>query len=152
MDYNRNNNPYPQPDNPYNPGRQPQLIRNPGQTMAMVSLFLGITSVFTVFTLYLPTILGSIAIVLAILSKGYGKRMLSIATAGIGAAIGGITLIVVIYSYVISLFLSMSGDELIKFGRQMDEQIEQQFGQDVETLTGTSYEEIMEIYVEMTEK
>lgn len=152
MDYNYNNNPYTQPNNQYNPNNQNQFIRNPGQTLAMVSLILGIASIFTIFTIYLPLILGSIAIVLAILSKGYGKKMLATAKAGIGTAIGGIALIAVVFGSVISLFLSLSGDQLVEFGRQIDEMFEQQTGQDIEDIAGTSYEEIMRTYSEMIGK
>ena len=152
MDYNYNNNPYTQPNNQYNPNNQNQFIRNPGQTMAMVSLILGIASIFTILTVYLPLIFGSIAIVLAILSKGYGKKMLATAKAGIGTAIGGIALIAVVFGAVISLFLSLSGDQLVEFGRQIDEMFEQQTGQDIEDIAGTSYEEIMKTYSEMLGK
>ncbi|MBD5463571.1 MAG: hypothetical protein HDR24_11055 [Lachnospiraceae bacterium] len=152
MDYNHNSNPYTQPNNQYNPNNQNQFIRNPGQTMALISLILGIASIFTIFTIYLPLILGSIAIVLAILSKGYGKKMLATAKAGIGTAIGGIALIAVVFGSVISLFLSLSGDQLVEFGRQIDEMFEQQTGQDIEDIAGTSYEEIMRTYSEMIGK
>ena len=152
MDYNYNNNPYTQPNNQYNPHNQNQFIRNPGQTMAMVSLILGIASIFTILTVYLPLILGSIAIVLAILSKGYGKKMLATAKAGIGTAIGGIALIAVVFGSVISLFFSLSGDQLVEFGRQIDEMFEQQTGQDIEDIAGTSYEEIMKSFSEIIGK
>ncbi len=152
MDYNYNNNPYTQPNNQYNPNNQNQFIRNPGQTMAMVSLILGIASIFTILTVYLPLILGSIAIVLAILSKGYGKKMLATAKAGIGTAIGGIALIAVVFGSVISLFFSLSGDQLVEFGRQIDEMFEQQTGQDIEDIAGTSYEEIMKSFSEIIGK
>ncbi|MDE7285483.1 MAG: hypothetical protein K2N55_01380 [Lachnospiraceae bacterium] len=151
MDYNRNNNPYTPPNHPYDSNGQHQFVRNPGQTMAMISLILGIASIVTLFSIYLPIILGSIAIVLAILSKGYGKKMLTTAKAGVGTAIGGMTLIVAIFGAIISLFLSMTGDELVEFGRQIDQQFEQQTGMDIEKLTGTSYEEIMKSYAEMME-
>ena len=152
MDYNYNNNPYTQPNNQYNPNNQNQFIRNPGQTMAMVSLILGIASIFTILTVYLPLILGSIAIVLAILSKGYGKKMLATAKAGIGTAIGGIALIAVVFGSVISLFFSLSGDQLVEFVRQIDEMFEQQTGQDIEDIAGTSYEEIMKTFSEIIGK
>lgn len=152
MDYNHNNNPYSQANNQYNPNNQRQFIRNPGQPLALASLILGIASIFTMLTVYLPIIFGSLAIVLAILSKGYGKKMLAIAKAGIGTAIGGIAMIVVIFGSVISLFLSLSVDQLVQFGRQMDEMFEQQTGWDIEDFAGTSYEEIMKEYSEMMGK
>ena len=151
MDYNRNNNPYTPPNHPYDSNGQHQFVRNPGQTMAMISLILGIASIVTLFSIYLPIILGSIAIVLAILSKGYGKKMLTTAKVGVGTAIGGMTLIVAIFGAIISLFLSMTGDELVEFGRQIDQQFEQQTGMDIEKLTGTSYEEIMKSFAVIME-
>lgn len=146
MDYN--NNPYPQPNNNYYQNGPNQLFRNPGQAMAMASLILGVASIFTLLTIYLPLVFGSMAIVLAILSKGYGKKMLGIARAGIGTAIGAMTLVVAIWGTIISFFLSLSGDALIEFGRQIDQQFEQQTGRDIEDLTGISYEELMRMYAE----
>lgn len=151
MDYN-NNNPYTQQNNNYNYYGQNQFIRNPGQAMAVASMILGIASIFTLLTFYLPVILGSLAIVFAILSKGYGKKMLNTAKIGIRTAYVGIGLIILALSAFITFFLSLNGDTLIEFGRQVDRQFEQQTGQDIEDFAGTSYEEIMKKYAQMLGK
>lgn len=148
MDYNNNNNPYTQPNNNYYSNNQSQYIRNPGQTMAIMSMILGLASLFTLFTVYIPIICGSLAIVLAVLSKGYGKRMLATAKIGIGTAIGGMALVITIVGSLTALLLSSSGDTLVKFGQQMDQQFEEQTGQKLEDVLGTSYEDIMKDYAE----
>lgn len=152
MDYNNSSNPYIRSNNNYDSNGQNPFIRNPGQTMATVSLVLGIASIFTMLTVYLPIILGSLAIVLAILSKGYGKKMLAAARVGFGTAVGGMALILTIVGFFVGLFLSSSGDELIEYGREQDMKFERQTGQKVEDITGISYEDIMKMYAEMMGK
>lgn len=147
MDYN-NNNPYTQQNNNYYSNGQGQFIRNPGQALATVSMILGLASIFTIFTVYIPIICGSLAIVLAILSKGYGKKMLGTARIGIGTAIGGMALVIAVIGSLTALLLSSSGDTLVKFGQQMDQQFEEQTGQKLEDVLGTSYEDIMKGYAE----
>ncbi|MDD6491702.1 MAG: hypothetical protein PUG54_05680 [Firmicutes bacterium] len=147
MDFNNYNNSYTQNNNNY-PDGQRQLIRNPGQTLAIASLALGTASIFTMFTVYIPLICGSIAIVLAILSKGYGKKLLTAAKIGIGTAIGGMALVITIIGSLVALLLSCDGNTLVEFGKQMDQQFEQQTGQNLEDLLGTSYEDIMQEYAE----
>lgn len=145
MDYN-NYNPYTQQNNNAYSDRQRQFIRNPGQALATVSMILGLASIFTVFTVYIPVICGSLAIVLAILSKGYGKKMLGSAKIGIGTGIGGMALVITIVGSLTALLLSSSGDTLIQFGQQMDQQFEEQTGQKLEDILGSSYEDIMKNY------
>ncbi len=146
MDFN-NYNPYTQQNNNNNYSNgQGQFIRNPGQALATVSMILGLASIFTVFTVYIPVICGSLAIVLAILSKGYGKKMLGSAKIGIGTGIGGMALVITIVGSLTALLLSSSGDTLIQFGQQMDQQFEEQTGQKLEDILGSSYEDIMKDY------
>ena len=147
MEYNSNNNPYIQPGDPY-PGGQMQPVRNPGRAMATASMILGIVSIVSMLTVYIPVICGSLAIVLAILSKGYGKKMLPGAKVGIGTGIGGIMLIFSIVGSLVAMILSFNRDDLITFGRQMDQQFERQTGQELEDVLGQSYEEIMKQYAE----
>lgn len=148
MDYNNNNNPYMQQNNNYYSNGQRQYIRNPGQTMAIMSMILGLISIFTVFTVYLPIICGSIAILFAILSKGYGKKLLTTAKVGIGTAIGGAALVIIVTGSLAAMILSLNGDTLVEFGRQMDRQFENQTGQELEDILGQSYEDIMKEYAE----
>lgn len=121
--------------------------RNPGQTMATVSMILGVVSIFTLFTVYIPLVCGSIAVVLAILSKGSFKKMLTTAKVGIGTAIGSIALLFVMIASFSAMLLSTSGDTLIKFGQQIDQQFKEQTGQEIEDILGMSYEDIMREYV-----
>ncbi len=136
MDYNNN----------YYSNGQTQLIHNPGQTMATMSLVLGLASIFTMFTVYIPLICGSIAIVLALLSKGYEKKMLATAKTGIGTAIAGIALIATVIGSLSALILSSSSEDLVNLGQQIDQQFEDQTGMDLKDILGTSYEEIMREY------
>lgn len=135
MDYNFQSNYYNLPP------------RNPGQTMATVSMILGVVSIFTLFTVYIPIVCGSIAVVLAILSKGSFKKMLTTAKVGIGTAIGSIALLFVMIASFSAMLLSTSGDTLIKFGQQIDQQFKEQTGQEIEDILGMSYEDIMREYV-----
>lgn len=152
MEYNSNNNPYTQPGGNYYPNGQRQPIRNPGRAMATASMILGIVSIVSILTVYVPIICGSLAIVLAILSKGYGKKMLPSARVGVGTGIGGIVLIFSIVGSLVAMILSLSREDLITFGRQMDQQFERQTGQELEDVLGQSYEDIMEQYAEIMGK
>lgn len=153
MDYNNNgynnsNNPYTQQNNPYYSQDPRPGIQNPGQSMATVAMVLGLASVFCVFTVYLPMVFGSIAIILAILSKGYGKKMLATAKIGVGTAVGGLSMVLVLFASVFTLLMSNS-DILIEQGRQLDEQFEHQTGQKLEDYLGRSYEDIMREYADL---
>ncbi len=146
-----NNHPYiPQDHNYSDSGRQ--YIYNPGQTMAAISMILGIVSFITVFSVYIPLICGSIAIILALLSKGYGKKLLTTAKIGVGTAIGGFALVITVFGSLMTLFFSSSGDTLVQFGQEMDKQFEQQTGRDLKDVLGSSYEDIMKEYAEMLGK
>jgi len=152
MDYNNSNVPSMGSNDHHYPDGQRQFIRNPGQGMATASMILGLAAIFTLFTVYIPFICGNLAIILAILSKGYGKKMLSTAKIGIGTALGGIALIITVVCSAVVLILSLSGDDLISFGRQMDQQFESQTGRELEDVLGESYEDIMKTYAELMGK
>lgn len=139
MDYNYQSNDYRLPPH------------NPGQRMATVSMILGVVCIFTLFTVYIPIVCGSIAVVLAILSKGSFKKMLTTAKVGIGTAVGAIALLFLMITSLSAMLLSTSGDALIKFGQQVDQQFKEQTGQDIEDFMGMSYEDIMREYVGDTE-
>ncbi len=151
MDYNNNNNPYVQQNHDHS-GQAGQFIRNPGQTMATVSMVLGVLSIFTMLTVYIPFFFGSLAILFAILSTGYGKKMLATAKIGIGTGIGGMAVVIAVMGTLVMTILSSSGDSLTSFGRQMDQQFENQTGQSFEDIFGQSYEDIMKEYAEMMGK
>lgn len=151
MDNNNYGNPYQQPNNSDTAGGG-FPFRNPGQRMATASMILGGACFFTLFTVYVPIICGSISILLAILSKGYGKKMLATAKIGIGSSIGGMAMVIAIVGSLIGTILSSSGEDLINFGRQIDQQFERQTGQDLEDVLGQSYEDLMKTYTEMLGK
>lgn len=100
MDWqNQNNNPYnngnPYGNNPYNnsaPPLRPIPLKPKGDGMAAAALVLGIISIACLFfmQIYIPFITGSIGIVLAVLSKGNARKMLSKAKAGVICCIIGL--------------------------------------------------------------
>lgn len=116
-------------------------------SMATAAMVLGVASVLTFMTVYLPLILGSLAIILALLSKGYNYRMMPSAKVGIisGAvsfgSMFGILLLGI--STIVSLFVTKTPEELISFGKQADATIESQLGEAPEELFGLSYEDMM---------
>ena len=111
--YSQNNNEY----NNYNPNNngynnnRPYYNRNaynnaePGGSFATAAMVLGIVSIVTsfTFTVYPPFIVGSIAIILAILSKGQRPNLLSKARTGVICAVIGLVMntVIVITSMVL---------------------------------------------------
>ena len=136
MDYNNQNN--------YGP---PQNYQHPGTTFATISMILGLGSIFTLITVYLPIILGSLAIIFAVLSTNAGQKFLVSAKVGICTAAGSITIVIAILITVmgmmISLLLGSSREDLIRFGQQMDKNIEDQIGIQLKDIAEKSYEDIM---------
>lgn len=95
--YNNHPNNYPY----YDRSSYQRPIADPGSSFATASMILGIISIVTsfTFTVYPAFVMGSIAIVLALLSKGRRPKLLSKATAGVICATCGLvinTVIVVI--------------------------------------------------------
>lgn len=137
-----NENEYPGTSFEYNNGFAPG---NNG--FAFAALILGVSALFSLFTVYLPLILGSLAILFALLSKGYGKKMAATAKIGFISAITGLSLILSILAVGITslylLFATSTDDQLLHYGSQVDQAIEMQLGQSTEEMFGTSYEDIM---------
>lgn len=136
MDYNNQNN--------YRP---PQYYQHPGSTFATISMILGFGSIFTLLTVYLPVILGSLAIIFAILSTNAGQKFLVSAKVGICTAAGSITIVIAIIVTVMGIMVSMlfgsSREDLIRLGQQIDKSIEEQTGIRVKDIMGESYEDFM---------
>lgn len=97
---NQNGNPYTnnnipsQNRNPYGSAPSyPPIQKSPADGLITAAMVLGIAAIISavLMTVYFPFILGGIAIILAILSKGYGNKMHSKAKTGIICAIIGIT-------------------------------------------------------------
>lgn len=114
---------------------------------AFAALILGVSALFSLFTVYLPLILGSLAILFALLSKGYGKKMAATAKIGFISAITGLSLILSSLAVGITslylLFATSTDDQLLHYGSQIDQAIEMQLGQSTEEMFGTSYKDIM---------
>ncbi len=137
MDYNNQNN--------YRP---PQSYPHPGATFATVSMILGVGSVFTLLTVYLPFILGSLSIIFAVLSSGAGQKLLATAKVGIGSAIGSMAMIIALMGTVLGLILGTSRENMLQLGQQMDQMIENQMGASPQELIGESYEDIMRSFAD----
>lgn len=125
MDDMNYNTPYVErPDsgnNTYISGR-----KNNENVMARVAFVLGIiamVSVFT-FTIYPTLILGSLAIICGILSRGYEVKLKGSAATGVGFGIGAIALCVALIVFVVTLIFS---DGPIK--KQMNEACKEVYGQ-----------------------
>lgn len=132
MDYNNQNN--------YRP---PQYYQHPGTTFATISMIFGLGSIFTLFTVYLSVISGSLAIIFAILSTNAGQKFLISAKVGICTAAGSITIVVAVMGIIVTLLFVSSREDLIRLGQQMDKSIEDQTGIRIKDIVGESYEDIM---------
>lgn len=77
-----------------------------GRSLATASFVLGILSLITclLFTVYLPFILGSIAILLALLSKGQSPRLAGRAKIGICLGLLGILLNIALITWILFLY------------------------------------------------
>ena len=146
MDYNNNQNIPPQGNGYYrevNPS-----FRNPGMAMATASLFLGVTSFFTIMSVFLPFLFGGLAILFALLSKGYGRKMLTQAKIGLICGIGGLCVTASLFVSSAALLLK-NPDMLVDIGRQYDDAVESMYGQSTEEIYGESFEDMMKKYADM---
>lgn len=136
MDYNNNQNIPPN-----------SAFHNPGLGMAAASLFLGLGSLFTALTVFLPLAFGGFAVLFALLSKGYGKKMLAQAKVGFFCGLGGIgvTFVMLLSS---AAMLFSNPDLLVEIGQQYDTVCEDVYGQSSEDMFGFSFEDMMEDYAD----
>ena len=146
MDYNQY-----QSDQNQNNHYERQDFHNPGLTMATAALFLGIGALFTILTVFLPLLLGGLAILFAILSKGYGKKMLTQAKVGLACGLGGLLSVVTIFTASYAVLFS-NPDMLVEIGQQYDEACEDMYGQSAEDMFGISFEDMMEDYADALRK
>lgn len=135
MDFNSNQQ--------YNPP-----LRNPGMAMATASLFLGLASFFMSMTVLFSLIFGGLAILFALLSKGYGKKMISQAKIGLVCGIGGLAATCFLIASSVSMLLA-NPDILVEIGKQYDTAIEEVYGQPTEEIYGTSFEDMMTDYADL---
>lgn len=134
MDYFHNQN--------KNYGYYDQPTHPTGQMMATAALILGVAAISTCWTFYLPIALGCLGIVLALLSKGFERKLSGSAKMGILLSISGIVVSFVI-TMASTLYLIHNPDILLDFGRQTDLMTQQIYGQSSESLFGYSYEDMM---------
>lgn len=139
MDIKMENNYYNQPVS---------KLTNPGLTMAVTSLFLGIASLFSMLTIFLPLALGGFAILFALLSKGYAKKMTAQAKAGFICGLAGISVTATIFISSFAMIFS-NPDMLVTIGQQYDAVCEDMYGQPAEDIFGFSFEDMMEDYADV---
>lgn len=138
--YNPNNNGYnnPQGNYPYyDRSAYQRPIAEPGSSFATASMILGIISIIAsfTFTVYPAFVLGSIAIVLALLSKGRRPKLLSKATAGVICATCGLVINTVIVAVCMVLLFT---DPDVK--AEVNKTFEKQYGVTFDEM----WDEIME--------
>lgn len=125
-----------------------QKHASPGLSMATAAMFLGLAAMVTTMTVFLPLLLGGLAIVLALLSKGYGRKMMIQAKVGMICGIFGLaSACVIIFSSFAAII--RHPDMLINVGRQYDAMYENFYGQTYESVYGYSYEDIMRQYADI---
>ncbi len=116
----------------------PPSYKMPGKSLATASMILGIISILStiLMTLYIPMILGSIAIVLAILSKGSKNNMPGQATAGIVCGAGGLVVNVGIFTAAL-VFVFSHPEILQETARTYDTFLEQYYGNPQKKCSGS---------------
>ena len=126
--------------------RRPEFS-NPGIGMASASLILGMGALVTMMTVFFPFILGGLAIIFALLSKGYGKKMIPQAKIGFGCGIAGLSMVVIltISSYAI---LFSNPEMLAEIGQQYDAMYEEMYGNSAEEQLGMSFEDMFDDMME----
>lgn len=118
--------------------------RTPGSGLANAAIVLGIVAIITavMMTLYLPFILGSLAIVLALLSKGTAEKLTGQAKAAISC--GTVSLVINLAIFITSVAYVFSNPEmLIETAQMYDNTIEQMYGESSEEIFGESMEDMI---------
>lgn len=160
MDFNNNGNRpdpgnqsygngYPNPGgNPYGyPGQPPARV--PGSSLATTAMIFGIISIVTalMMTVYFPFILGSLAILFAILSKGKAPSLMKQARTGVICGIIGLAANITIIAGSFAIVLS-NPDALRQTARMYDQMCEQMYGRPSEDILGDSMEDIVDQLIE----
>lgn len=143
-----NNNPYnnnPYNNNPYNPygaPLPPVPVKTKGDSMATVSMILGIVTLVSLLLLRLsmPFLLGGVGIILAILSKGCARKMIGKAKAGMICCITGLVLDVVLCVSAVWLVFSLPS---------LSPGLTEEVNKICEEQYGVSYDEMMEEIYDM---
>ncbi|HBA69788.1 MAG TPA: hypothetical protein DCZ40_10600 [Lachnospiraceae bacterium] len=130
-------------NSPYGYQYSPPYIM-PGQKLANAAMIMGIIAILStvLMTVYIPLIFGSIAIILAILSKGTRPHMTGQATTGLICGVGGLIMNVGIL--ITSLTFIFSHPELLQeAAKTYDAQFEQIYGESTEDVLGQSLEDMV---------
>lgn len=120
-------------------------VRTQSGGFANAAMVLGIISIVTaaIMTVYPPFILGSLAILFAILSKGRAPKLAAQAKAGIICAITGLSVNVCIIAF--SFFYIFSNPDMLRETAQIyDNMCEQIYGMPSEEVIGDSMENIVD--------
>ncbi|HKM33409.1 MAG TPA: DUF4190 domain-containing protein [Lachnospiraceae bacterium] len=135
--YNQNWQPSGYPYQPYRPYQPYQT--EPKNTFAVVAMVLGLCSILSLCTFFLPLPLGALSIVFVILSRRQGRKMSSPAVTGlvtslVGIGVGLVFLVSVMIT-TLSLFKPENRDELNQqfeniYGMDFNEYMEQIYGDD----------------------
>lgn len=126
-----NHNPYDSNNYPhYNRGVYQLPVAEPGSSLAKAAMVLGIIAIASCFTMtiYPAYILGSIAIVLALLSKGRRPKLFSNAKTGIICAVSGLAINTLLIAFIMYLlFTSPYIREIFEdqYGITFDEMMEE---------------------------
>lgn len=148
MDFNNHSNEYNNPggNNGSNPYYRPYTppVKTPGSGLANAAMVLGISAIISavMMTVYFPFILGSVAIVLALLSKGMAPKMVKQAKAGITCA--AVALVINLYILISTFTYIFSNPSLLVETAQMyDSAVEQMYGVPSEEVFGESMEDMV---------
>lgn len=122
----------------------PNRMSKPGSSLAITAMAFGIGSIVSavMMTLYFPFVLGSLAIVFALLSKGLSPRMGAPARTGIICGFAGLAVNISILVTSVS-FVFSNPDLLIEAAQSYDNTIEQMYGAPAEDILGDSMEKMV---------
>lgn len=168
MDYN-NGQPYQKPPEgpvsprgpvpPAGPGQGPyQTIptgppapANPANSLAVASMVLGIAAIVLACTVYLSPVLGGVAVILAILSRGAGKKLHGFAKTGIITASVAVALDIALVTASFALIFS-NPDMQRDFWRMYKEMGEEMYGDNFDDMMKEAFGENFDIdkYIEGT--
>lgn len=113
-----------------------------GLTMASAALIFGAGALLTLLTVFLPLVLGSLAIILALLSKGSEKKMLTQAKVGFGCGIAGLSMVLALLGSSYAIMFTHP-EMLPEAGRMVDTMYEETYDTKTEDILGFSYEDLM---------
>ncbi|MCL2719246.1 MAG: hypothetical protein FWE14_10765 [Lachnospiraceae bacterium] len=90
-----------------------------GQTMATAAMIAGILCVVTLWTLYLPIVIGGLGVIFAFLSLGFERKLSSNAKMGLIFSASGLAICVIILA-TSTFFLFNNPERFLEIGRQLD--------------------------------